>query len=168
LLTQDHKNVQRMFKEFEKLKGDDARMNEQKAALVGLACAALTIHAKLEEEIFYPAAREAIEDEDLLDEATVEHASAKELIAQLADMAPGDALYDAKFTVLGEYVDHHVKEEQEELFPKVRKAKLDLEGLGQQLQQRAQHLIAEMGLQQAVGDEDDGRIRTSVGGGPRA
>jgi hypothetical protein len=84
--------------------------------------------------------REAIDDEDLLDEAEVEHASVKDLIAQLEDMEPGEELYDAKVTVLGEYIDHHVKEEQGQMFPKAKKAKLDTKALGAQMMERKQEL----------------------------
>ena len=102
------------------------------------------MHATIEEELFYPAAREAEVDADLLDEAEVEHASAKELIAQIEAMSPDEDLYDAKVTVLGEYIDHHVKEEEGELFPKCRKSDMDLEGLGEALAARKQELTAEM------------------------
>jgi hemerythrin superfamily protein len=103
----------------------------------------LTVHATIEEELFYPAARENSTEQDLLDEAEVEHASAKDLIAQIEGMDAGDELYDAKVKVLGEYIDHHVKEE-EELFPKVKRAKLDLEALGGELAARKQELQAEV------------------------
>ncbi len=93
-------------------------------------CQMLTVHATAEEEIFYPAVRAADVDEDLLDEAEVEHASAKDLIAQIQSMSPEDDLYDAKVTVLGEYINHHVEEEEGEMFPKARRAKVDLVGLG--------------------------------------
>jgi len=83
------------------------------------------VHATVEEELFYPAARDVLEkDEDLVDEATVEHASAKDLIAQIQSMEPSDELYDAKVTVLGEYIDHHVKEEEDEMFPRFAKPSL--------------------------------------------
>ena len=138
MLIADHKKVQKAFKDFEKLKeGDNKRA---KSEIVRQTCADLTVHATVEEEIFYPAARKAIKDADLMDEATVEHAGAKDLIAQLESMQPGDALYDAKFTVLGESINHHVKEEQNEMFPKVRKTKLDLNALGQQMAQRKAEL----------------------------
>lgn len=150
LLTQDHKKVQKLFKEFEKISEEES--DESKQELVNQICAELTIHATIEEEIFYPAARQAIEEEDLLDEAEVEHATAKDLIVQLAEMAAGDELYDAKVTVLGEYIDHHVKEEQNEMFPKVKKSKLDLQALGEQMLERKQELQEEMGL---AGEEAD-------------
>ena len=102
----------------------------------------LSVHTKVEEEIFYPAVREAIDDEDLMDEADVEHDGAKSLIAQLQAMKPGEDHYDAKVTVLGEYIDHHVKEEHEEMFPKARKAKVDSVQLGEQISARKKELLA--------------------------
>ena len=95
------------------------------------------MHTTLEEEIFYPAVREAIEDEDLMNEAAVEHETAKMLIEQLENMGPDDPNYFATFTVLGEYVRHHIKEEQGEMFPAARKAGLDLEALGERMRARA-------------------------------
>lgn len=133
MLTEDHAKVRKMFKQFEKMKDDED--DAGKAALVGEICTELKLHTQIEEECFYPAAREALEEQDLLDEAEVEHASAKELISQLESMQPGDELYDAKVTVLGEYVEHHAKEEEKEMFPKVRKAKLDLDALAEEMSQ---------------------------------
>ena len=138
MLVADHKKVQKAFKDFEKLK--EGNNKRAKSEIVRQTCADLTVHATVEEEIFYPAARKAIKDADLMDEATVEHAGAKDLIAQLESMQPGDDLYDAKFTVLGESVNHHVKEEQNEMFTKVRKTKLDLNALGEQMAQRKAEL----------------------------
>jgi len=144
LLTADHKAVKALFKQFEALsEQDDA--DEEKAALVARICDEITIHAQVEEEIFYPAVREAIDDDDLMDEADVEHASAKELIAQLEAANPGDDQYDAKVTVLGEMIDHHVKEEEGEMFPKARKA-VDVEALGAELAARKAELAGELGL----------------------
>jgi hemerythrin-like domain-containing protein len=142
LLMEDHKKVQKVFKEFEKSKDemDEAR----KGDIVRQCCADLKIHTQLEEEIFYPAARDAVEDEELLDEAEVEHASAKQLIDELEQMEPGEELYDARFTVLGEYVNHHIKEEEHSLFPEVRKAKLDLDELGRRMLQMKEKLQGEM------------------------
>lgn len=134
LLKQDHAEVKAMFEQYEEL-GDRAFVAKQK--LAEKICLELTKHAIAEEEIFYPAMRKEGEDaEDLVDEATVEHATAKELIAQIHAMDPHDDLYDAKVKVLGEYIDHHVKEEEEEMFPQAKKAGLDLVTLGQQIQAR--------------------------------
>ncbi|MEP6943236.1 MAG: hemerythrin domain-containing protein [Betaproteobacteria bacterium] len=137
LLTQDHKNVKKMFDEYEGL-GDKAVASKKK--LANTICDELIVHTKIEEEIFYPAVRAAIDDDDLMDEADVEHAGAKDLIAQIQSMEPGDSHYDAKVKVLGEEIDHHVKEEQEEMFPEVRKAKLDLKALGAQMAARKEEL----------------------------
>ncbi len=137
LLKADHREVKAKFEQFEKTE-DDA----EKAQLAREICAALTVHAQIEEEIFYPAAYEAIEDDDLLDEAEVEHASAKELIAQIEASAPGEPLFDAKVKVLGEYINHHVEEEEGELFPECRSSKMDLKALGEQLAARKAELMA--------------------------
>ena len=110
MLTADHKKVKKLFSDFDKLK--DEGSDEDKSVIVEQICNALKIHTELEEEIFYPAVRKAIDDSDLMDEALVEHAGAKELIAQLEDARPDDELYDAKDNVLGEQIDHHVKEEE--------------------------------------------------------
>lgn len=142
LLTQDHRKVQKIFREFEKAK--DQADAEATAEMVRTACQELTIHAQIEEEIFYPALREALGDEgqDLLDEAEVEHESAKQLIGELERMSPGDDRYDATFTVLGEYVNHHIKEENGEMFPKAKQADIDLVALGKQMLRRKQELEA--------------------------
>ena len=151
LLTADHKTVKGLFKEFEQLtKKDD--VDEQKAQLVRQICNELTVHAQVEEELFYPAVREAIDDDDLMDEADIEHASAKDLIAQLQDLEPGDDHYDARVTVLGEYVDHHVKEEEGEMFPKARKADVNTAELGEEIAERKQELKAELGIEE---EQDD-------------
>ena len=127
LLMQDHKEVKAMFKQFEDLTD---RSKGGKKKIADQICEALTLHTQIEEDIFYPAVREAIKDDDLMDEAVVEHASAKDLIAQIQGMDPGDELYDAKVKVLSEQIEHHVGEEEGEMFPKVRKTKVDLEQLG--------------------------------------
>jgi len=145
LLTQDHKEVKAMFSAFEKLK-ESKDADEDKADLVQQICTALTIHATVEEEIFYPAVRAGIDDEDLMDEADVEHAGAKELIVQLEAASPGDDHYDAKVTVLGELIDHHVKEEEGEMFPKAKKA-IDTKAVGVELAARKAELVAETGAE---------------------
>ncbi|MYM25177.1 hemerythrin domain-containing protein [Duganella sp. FT135W] len=137
LLVEDHEHVKAMFEQYEKL-GDRAHVSKQKLALQ--ICEALTKHTMIEEEIFYPAVREATKDEDLMDEAVVEHASAKDLIAQIQSMEPTDDLYDAKVKVLSEMIEHHVGEEEGEMFPKARKTKLDLEALGEQMAARKESI----------------------------
>lgn len=137
LLTEDHQQVKKMFQQFDKLKDDE---EDEKEELARKICTALTAHATVEEEIFYPAVRAAIDDEDLMDEADVEHASAKELIAQIEVASADDDHYDAKVKVLAEQIDHHVKEEQNEMFPKARKAKIDLVALGERIEKRKQEL----------------------------
>ena len=142
LLKKDHADVKALFAEYKKLCESDADGAAKQAVAMDI-CTQLTAHATVEEEIFYPAAR-AEPTDDLLDEAEVEHASAKDLIAQIEAMQPDDDLYDAKVTVLGEYIDHHVKEEEGELFPKARSLGLDLQALGAQLQARKEELLAEL------------------------
>ncbi len=140
LLKQDHDKVEKAFKQFEKMDRED---EEACAELVRTVCEDLKVHTTLEEEIFYPAARDAIDDDDILNEAAVEHETAKMLIEQLENMQPDDPNYHATFTVLGEYVRHHVKEEESELFPQVKKADLDLEALGEQMRARKEELAGQ-------------------------
>ena len=139
LLEADHRQVEDMFEEYESL--EDAGEREQLALKI---CIALQVHTQIEEEIFYPAARQAIEKAELIDEAIVEHTAAKQLIAEIEDMEPSDELYDAKVKVLGEQVLHHVEEEEGELFPAVEGSKLDLEALGTQMTQRKAALLKEL------------------------
>ena len=112
--------------------------HESRAAqdLAAQTIAELKLHTTLEEEVFYPAVGMAIDDDDLMNEALVEHKSAKLLIQDLESMKPGDPMYAATFTVLGEYVQHHAEEEEGEMFPKARKAKVDLTALGEQIAAR--------------------------------
>jgi hemerythrin superfamily protein len=131
ILTADHKRVKKLFKTFDKMKEAGAVADKQ--ALAKQICDELTLHADAEEQIFYPAVRRALDQDDLLDEAEVEHASAKDLIAQIRSGSPADPLWSAKVTVLGEYIDHHVQEEENEMFPKTRRAKMDLESLGKEI-----------------------------------
>jgi len=144
MLMSDHKAVKALFKQYDKLAEADGDADE-KQAIAQQICEMLTVHATVEEELFYPAAREVLgDDEDLVDEADVEHSTAKDLIAQLEGSSPDEALYDAKVKVLGEYIDHHVKEEESEMFPKVKKAKLDTKSLGLEMAARKDELMAEI------------------------
>jgi len=138
LLMEDHEHVKDLFEQFDGL-GDRAMVSKKK--LVDEICNELTKHMIAEEELFYPAIRSIGKDfEDTIDEAVVEHASAKQLIAQLLTMDAGDDLYDAKVTVLSEQIGHHIEEEEGELFPKVRKSRLDLVALGNQMTERKQQI----------------------------
>jgi hemerythrin superfamily protein len=144
LLRADHRAVEELFDRYER---SSSRMKgNAKRQLAEQICHMLTVHTTIEEEIFYPAVRTAHRDlADLLDEANVEHASAKELIAQIEAGDPEDELYDAKVNVLGEYVKHHVKEEQTELFPELKSSrKLDLAEIGARLEERKEELMGEM------------------------
>ena len=136
LLQTDHREVAALFDEFENADGDATKRD-----IANAICVALKVHARLEEELFYPAAYAALDDKSLIDEAQVEHASAKDLIAQIESGAPGEAFYDARVRVLGEYIDHHVAEEEEEIFPQCRKSKMDLDALGALLAMRKQELM---------------------------
>jgi hemerythrin superfamily protein len=138
LLKQDHKQVKQWFDDFEKSEDDS-----EKQLLADQICEALIIHAQIEEEIFYPAAYAALDDDgdDLVDEATVEHATAKALIAEIQAMSVGEPLFDAKVKVLGEYIEHHVQEEERELFPECKDAGLDMEKLGKALAARKAELM---------------------------
>lgn len=139
LLKEDHQTVQRLFKDFEKIQENGSP--EEKLNIVLQACSELKVHTEVEEQIFYPAIREAIDEELLLDEAEIEHKSAKDLITQLEGMKSDDPKFDAVFTVLGEYIVHHVEEEEKEMFPKVKKAKLDLAELGERMQELKDNLM---------------------------
>ena len=138
LLMKDHKAVKALFAQYDTLSD---RSFATKKKLADQICQELTVHTQLEEEIFYPAVRPPIHDGDLMDEAVVEHASAKELIAQITAMDPADDLYDAKVKVLSEQIEHHVGEEEGDMFPKVRQTGVDLEALGQEMAARKEQLM---------------------------
>jgi hemerythrin superfamily protein len=142
LLKADHKEVSELVDRYQ-----NGRLSkDRKVAVAKQICLALTVHAQIEEEIFYPAAREAVRSgEELLDEAEVEHGSIKELVAAIENASPDDDdLFDARVNVLGEYVKHHVKEEEGELFPKIRKSDMDLAEIGEQLAVRKEELMREL------------------------
>jgi hemerythrin-like domain-containing protein len=140
LLVADHREVSDMFKQYEEL-SDRAKASKQK--LTEKICNALIAHTQIEEEIFYPAVREQVKDsEDMVDEAVVEHQAAKDLIKQLKEMDPDEDLYAAKVKVLGEEIEHHVKEEEEEMFKQAKKSGLDLMALGQEMAQRKQEILS--------------------------
>lgn len=141
LLKNDHQEVDKLFRQYEEIK--DGAEDAGKEELVSRICDALTVHAQIEETIFYPAARRALPEEegqDLLNEAAVEHQTLKDIIGRLEAAPTSDPLYDAGVKVLSEYVKHHVREEENELFPKLRSSDMDLQAIGQQLAQRKEQL----------------------------
>ena len=139
LLKKDHDEVDAMFKQYES--GKEDMRPAQKQQLATRICEMLTVHAAIEEEIFYPAVRNLDKEiKDLVAEAAVEHQSLKDIIGRLEAAPPSDPLYDAGVKVLAEYVKHHVKEEENELFPKVRSSELDLDALGERLMERKSEL----------------------------
>ncbi len=158
LLKADHKKVQTLFKQFEKIRQEGD--GEEKSALAKQICNELTIHTMIEEEIFYPAVREAIEDQDLMDEAEVEHAGTKHLVKQLQSMQSSDRFYDAKVRVLGEQVRLHIEEEQNEMFPKTRNAHVDMAKLGAELSARKVELLEDMGLRSNISPPTQDNLAT--------
>ena len=170
MLIADHRTVQKLYKEFRKLDRSD---EEALIEIVETACAELKIHAIIEEEIFYPAVRSKMGDagDDLLNEAAVEHEVADGLIDRLGETDPSEPDYAATFAVLCEYVEHHVKEEEKELFPRVRKLhELDLEELGAQMQARRDELLADIDFdeEQELEEEEDAPVRSTESDGDRA
>jgi hemerythrin-like domain-containing protein len=143
LLKQDHRAVEALFEEFE-----DAEESEQ-SELATRICQMLTVHAQIEEEILYPQAKEAFgeEDDQMVYEAEIEHGSAKDLIAKIEASTPEDAEFKSLVKVLSEYIKHHVKEEEKELFPALKETELDLKELGSELAQRKMQLMEEMGIE---------------------
>ena len=153
MLIEDHKKVKKAFRRFEQLDVEDDP--EECGELVETTCAEVLVHATIEEEILYPAAREALRDGDLIDEAEVEHQSAHELLDRLKGMEPGDEKYAALFTVLGEYLKHHIKEEEGEMFPQLMRARLDWEALAGQMRTRRAEMMRSLGLEAEEDEEQE-------------
>ena len=158
LLSADHRKVEQLFQRYEQLKdGDD----ESKRELCERICNELTVHAQVEEELFYPWLRENLDEADMVEEALVEHQTVKDLIAQLQGASPDDT-YDAKVKVLSEYIKHHVKEEEGEIFPEVREEQEELDELGQELAARKMELMEELGMEP---EKDTGARQRKPGAG---
>ena len=138
LLKADHRKVEELFEKYESARS-------RKAGIAKQICMELTIHTMIEEEIFYPACREAGVESDMMDEADVEHDGAKALIAEMENGSPDDDYYDAKVKVLSEEIKHHVKEEEQRggIFSQAREAEMDLAGLGEQMAARKEELMAQ-------------------------
>ena len=168
MLKDDHKRAKKAFRQFEKL--DPHEDAEQCQAIVEQTCAELKVHTALEEELLYPAARRLLSEEDLIDEAEVEHATAKSLVEQLGRMTPDDEKYGATFKVLGEYVNHHVKEEENEMFPRLGRAKGEWQGLCDELNSRREELMQQLMPDGAAGERaartSDSRRSTGQGRTP--
>ena len=159
LLKQDHRTVEQLFTQFE-----DAEESEQ-GDIAERVCQLLTVHAQIEEEILYPAAKEAFaekEEDDMVYEAEVEHATAKDLIAKIEAMTPEDESFKATVKVLSEYIKHHVKEEEGELFPELKKTELDLKEMGGQLMERKLELMEELGIEEESAEAAPKRSRSSA------
>lgn len=129
MLIDDHAEIKNIFKRFKVLTGLEGT-DEEKARLARQACNALKIHALIEEEIFYPAVRDAIDHDDLMDEAIIEHVGVNDLVEQIEAMRPNEPLYDAKVIVLGEQIERHFRDEEYEMFPMARQANVDTALLG--------------------------------------
>jgi hemerythrin-like domain-containing protein len=143
LLQGEHDEVKQMFEDYESML-DERSPDEDREALAREICTALTIHATIEEEILYPAAREVMDSPRTVDNALVEHATARALIEEIEGMRASDPLFDAKVTVLGDHVRHHIEEEEEDLLPQLAESSLDLDDLGAQLAERKDDLMARM------------------------
>jgi len=144
LLKSDHQEAKDLFKKYEKIK--EGGSDEQKMDIAKKVCGALLIHMEIEEKIFYPRIRQKIDDNDLMNEALVEHNGAKDLIKQIGQLKPSDPMFDAKIKVLSEQIDHHVEEEETDMFPKARSAGIDLIELGLQLLEAKNRMRQEHGL----------------------
>ena len=161
LLKHDHDAVTRMFEEFES--ADDDRKFELAAEI----CQALTIHSTIEEEIFYPQVREAVDAEDMMLEAEIEHDSIKQLVERVQEGEIDELQLSATIKVMKEYVSHHVNEEQRKMFPRAKRADLDLEALGRELQQRKTELEGEFASAMGAPAEDEDEDEGTAGGRSR-
>ena len=157
ILREDHRRVDEMFRQFERLRDTRAR-----GELANRICVELLIHAHVEEEIFYPAVREAIDDDDLMDEADIEHATLSALITDIMNLPPDGKGYGARVKVLGDYVRHHVQEEQNRMFSKARQARLDMRKLGEQILETREELRRTFGAHCATAEPAAGLPETRV------
>ena len=166
-LKEDHKRVKKAYRDFIKL--DLEEDPERCEALVRQVLADLELHTALEEELLYPAARAALNEPDLIDEAEVEHASCKTLIEQLKGMDADDDKYAARFTVLCEYVLHHIKEEEGELFPQLQSARIDWQTMAREMQERRVELAPAQAAGEGEADTEEDALaspQTDKGNAP--
>ncbi len=165
LLMSDHRKVEDLFEQFEQEKEGDEGTRREIAQRI---CTELTIHAQVEEELFYPWLRENLEDDEMemLEEAQIEHNTAKDLIAQIESATDIDEVFNARVKVLSEYIKHHVQEEENEIFPEVRDEQEELDELGQEMAARKGELKEELGLAgEESGDEEEGDEKETSEGG---
>lgn len=164
LLAEDHARILKLFDDFQAIRFDDDLNGERKQRLVESACAALIIHAQVEEEIFYPALRSTPDGFAWVEEAEVEHATTAAMLAELEWMDPEEPLYDAKFKVLGEYVRHHFAEEESKLFAQARRSGIALASLGEHLFERMETLKREFAMPEEEEEQETLlRIRAAAG-----
>ena len=161
MLKADHKKVKKAFKDFEKL--DPQEDPEACRGLVEQTLAEIEVHAQIEEQIFYPAARGAMKDEELIDEAEVEHMTAKVLIEQLKGMQPEDEKFAATFKVLGEYINHHVQEEEGEMFKQLKPSGAEWDTVLTEMQAQREQLMEEKGMPAEEPAEAGAARRAAVG-----
>jgi hemerythrin superfamily protein len=162
MLKADHIAIKKLFIAFHQL-SDRSNTDGERRAVAERICTELTVHGQIEEEIFYPAVRAAIGDDALVDQAEVEHASARELIAEISAMAPTDEQFDAKVIVLGKHIDAHVEEEHSKIFPKAKKAKVDLKAVGTRLASRKAKLMEEYHAMASGGEPHEDENADPVG-----
>ena len=160
LLMADHRKVEDLFERYDSEKESDENTRRDIAQQI---CNELTVHAQVEEEIFYPWLRENLDDQEMVEEAQIEHNTAKDLIAQIEGSDSVDDAYNARVKVLSEYIKHHVKEEENEIFPEVRDQKEELDELGQEMTARKAELMEELGIAQDSDDEAEGEDMASKG-----
>ncbi len=164
LLKEDHREVEGLFSRFEDA-GDT-----QRVSIAEKICIALTVHAQVEEELFYPAAKEALEERGvkLVAEAEVEHGSLKQLIAEIDGSSPDDESFEARLTVLKEYVQHHVREEEEQLMPMVRKTDVDLGELGEEISELKSKLMEKMEPKKSASKKKSDRVQLPAAAGRKS
>jgi len=162
MLTSDHRKVEDLFEKFEQMKEED---DASRVAIAQKICGELTVHMQIEEDLLYPWLRENMDDTDMVAEAHVEHNSAKQLIGEIMKVGEPDEAYDAKVKVLSEYIKHHVKEEEGEIFPEVAGEEEELDELGQEMFARKAELMAESGMKDEMPGEMPGEAAARKKGG---
>ena len=162
MLTTDHRKVEDLFEKFEQMKEED---DASRVALAQRICGELTVHMQIEEDLLYPWLRENLDDTEMVAEAYVEHNSAKQLIGEIMKVGEPDEAYDAKVKVLSEYIKHHVKEEETEIFPEVADEEEELDELGQEMFARKAELMAESGMKDEMPGEMPGEAAARKKGG---